>query len=67
MSQRFTVTAGDIQGEVNQLFEGDEATPSASDAAAAEGSGRDVQRGSFGCSAVSVCWKPTTVDKFVSI
>lgn len=27
----------------------------------------DVQRGSFGCSAVSVCWKPTTMDKFVSI
>ncbi len=40
MSQRFTVTAGDIQGEVNQLFEGDEETPSASDAAAAEASGR---------------------------
>ncbi|KAA0712628.1 hypothetical protein E1301_Tti004785 [Triplophysa tibetana] len=30
MSQRFTVTAGDIQGEVNQLFEGDEPTPGAS-------------------------------------
>ncbi|XP_056606360.1 solute carrier family 12 member 5 isoform X2 [Triplophysa dalaica] len=30
MSKRFTVTAGDIQGEVNQLFEGDEPTPGAS-------------------------------------
>lgn len=40
MSQRFTVTAGDMQGEVNQLFEGDEETPSASDAAAAEASGK---------------------------
>ncbi|KAJ7999432.1 hypothetical protein DPEC_G00194370 [Dallia pectoralis] len=33
MSQRFTVTAfnaSDIQGEVNQLFEGDEPTPSSS-------------------------------------
>ncbi|XP_059426368.1 solute carrier family 12 member 5 isoform X2 [Carassius carassius] len=39
MSQRFTVTAGDIQGEVNQLFEGDEETPSASDAAEASGKG----------------------------
>lgn len=41
MSQRFTVTAfsksdgeragADIQGEVNQLFEGDEPTPSSTD------------------------------------
>ncbi|XP_073810821.1 solute carrier family 12 member 5 isoform X1 [Danio rerio] len=38
MSQRFTVTTGDIQGEVNQLFEGDEETPST--AAAAGGSGK---------------------------
>uniref|UniRef100_A0A8C1DVK7 Solute carrier family 12 member 5a n=1 Tax=Cyprinus carpio carpio TaxID=630221 RepID=A0A8C1DVK7_CYPCA len=42
MSQRFTVTAGDIQGEVNQLFEGDEETPSASDATGAEGCGQVV-------------------------
>ncbi|XP_026068617.1 solute carrier family 12 member 5-like isoform X1 [Carassius auratus] len=40
MSQRFTVTAGDIQGEVNQLFEGDEETPSASDATGAERCGK---------------------------
>jgi len=34
MSQRFTVTAGDMQGEVNQLFEGDEETPTPSSAEA---------------------------------
>ncbi|XP_077053803.1 solute carrier family 12 member 5 isoform X4 [Siphateles boraxobius] len=34
MSQRFTVTAGDMQGEVNQLFEGDEETPTPSSAQA---------------------------------
>ncbi|KAL1272292.1 hypothetical protein QQF64_028154 [Cirrhinus molitorella] len=45
MSQRFTVTAGDIQGEVNQLFEGDEETPGASDATGAEGSGKEGVEG----------------------
>ncbi|KAL7891706.1 hypothetical protein AOLI_G00011820 [Acnodon oligacanthus] len=55
MSQRFTVTAfsksdgerggADIQGEVNQLFEGDEPTPSSSDKGGASSLSEDALKG----------------------
>ncbi|XP_037390715.1 solute carrier family 12 member 5 isoform X2 [Pygocentrus nattereri] len=55
MSQRFTVTAfsksdgerggADIQGEVNQLFEGDEPTPSSSDKGGASNLSEDALKG----------------------
>ena len=55
MSQRFTVTAfsrsdgeravADIQGEVNQLFEGDEPTPISTDKGGASSHCEDALKG----------------------